>query len=53
MYETQVTHLFNMFENKLELQVNKELDSQVNKPKFDGTKISQKVRDLCAKFQYN
>lgn len=34
IFERQVSHLFNIFETKLESEINKELDKQVRKLKF-------------------
>ena len=42
-----------MFESKLESEINMELDSQVKKLTFNGNKITQKVKEICRKFQYN
>ena len=53
LYERQVSHLFNMFESKLEVEINKELDRQVKSLRFDSKKLSQKIKDTCKKFQYN
>lgn len=35
------------------MEINKELDKQVGKLKFDGEKLTEKIKALCKQFQYN
>ena len=52
-FERQVSHLFNMFETKLQKEINREIDRQVRNIDFNGEKLNQSIKRLCKTFQYN
>ncbi len=44
-----------MFENKLEKELNDELDRQLKRKEiyFDAKRVDERIKKVCAEFQYN